>query len=137
MVLRIGALRSNSAARGLVFFFTSNVQSLISALLHYEERAPRNQEGQLHGARGAEVLTVGGNLSASAAGRDRRTCRAKRTDALAAQRAVVSDALNAPVVFDALGLGTFAGILSRICSVDRANAPGSAQQSSAPVRVSF
>ena len=39
----------------------------------------------------AEVVTVGGNLSADAACRDRRTCRAQRADAL-----VVLNALSYP-----------------------------------------
>jgi hypothetical protein len=80
----------------------------------------------------AEVVTVGGNLSAGAACRERYAGRARRAAALAAlnalphwtrstrcrtgraQRAVVSDALNALVVLGALGPGFFAGILSRI-----------------------
>jgi hypothetical protein len=56
--------------------------------------------------------------------------RLERRCTCLARRAVASDALNAPVVFDALGPGTFAGILSRIRSVDRANASSAMQRSS-------
>jgi hypothetical protein len=142
-----------SAARDLVsLYLSSNLQSLVSALLCDEERAPRNQEGQLHGARGcwrvdcgfAEVVTVGGNLSAGAACRDRCTGRAQSADALAALNTLAAlialcypTRSKRPSCLTRLGPAPSRESFQEFCSVDRANAPGSAQQSSVPVRVSF
>jgi hypothetical protein len=110
----------------LSLFLTSKVAAL---LLHYEERAPRNQEGRLHGARGcwrvdcgfAEVLTVGGNLSAGVAAGKRRTGRAQRADALATLKALSYPARSMRAAYlTCLGPAPSRESFQEFCSVDRA-----------------